>query len=178
MKNWRPKDMCPTYTLSDRKANMLLGNIQYCFYIDLRYSASQCNMCVKLLWLECRYTVHCKSLVTGHLLIPCESRQSLGNCRRRQKLVCWKIHRQVPKNVRCIKPPIPATTSINKHISHQTCGYVFLGNRCEPGLNILKKFSTARRSCWSWRSWRGGRLPMKIWRSFRIGPSVSKSKGF
>ena len=81
---WRiegPK-MRPTYTLSDQQAHMLLGNIQDCFYIDSTLQRP-------FDW------------ASSH---PTWTRlQSLGNCRRRQELYCWKIHRQVPKNVRCIK---------------------------------------------------------------------------
>ena len=42
---WRiegPK-MCPTYTLSDQQAHMLLGNIQYCFYIDIAHHSATCS---------------------------------------------------------------------------------------------------------------------------------------
>ena len=77
---WRcegPK-MRPTYTLSDQQAHVA-GECAGLFLH--RYSASQCNMFVKLLWLECRYTVHCTSLVTRHVFIPCELRQ-LGIARK------------------------------------------------------------------------------------------------
>ena len=53
---WRvegPK-MCPTYTLSIKRHNICLEIFSTFFQIH-GYSASQSNMFVKLLWLECRY---------------------------------------------------------------------------------------------------------------------------
>ena len=66
---------CPTYTLSDQKAQMLLGNIQKFLYIDIAHHSATCSAnCYDMT----RMQVHGKSRMTRPVLFPCESTADFG----------------------------------------------------------------------------------------------------
>ena len=122
----------------------IINRHRCCWGIDIMTTiVHQCNMFYKLLWLECRYIA--KAVWLGMFSFHMNRDCRIGELQE-------KVEALLKKN------PSPSSEERQVH-QVMSCG-------CKR----WELRSATRRSCWSWRSWKGGRLPMKIWRSFRIGP--------
>ena len=138
-----------------------------------RYSASQCNMFDKLLWLECSYIAKAVwlSMCSFHVnrLQSLELQEKVEALLRKNPppsseerqvhhvMSCHNMPQQAYQPYQLIRHSVEAM--VGSHEEVWTWANIFGDDRFA---------ASARRSWRPWRSCKGGKLPTKTWRSVRI----------